>query len=59
MKLIKPSFEIIEQEAGLEGMYKQIEKVGRTCYKSEDKIAEGTAKPFVDRMIASKHLAMC
>lgn len=59
MKLIKPSFEILEQEAGLEGMYKQIEKVGRTCYKSEDKIAEGTAKPFVDRMIASKHLAMC
>ncbi len=59
MKLIKPSFEILEQEAGLEGMYKQIEKVGRTCYKSEDKIAEGTAKPFVDRMISSKHLAMC
>lgn len=58
MKLIKPSFEILEQEAGLEGMYKQIEKVGRTCYKSEDKIAEGTAKPFVDRMISSKHLAM-
>lgn len=59
MKLIKPSFIILEQEAGLEGMYKQIEKVGRTCYKSEDKIAEGTAKPFVDRMISSKHLAMC
>ena len=59
MKLIKPTFEILEQEAGLEGMYKQIEKVGRTCYKSEDKIAEGTAKPFVDRMIKSKHLAMC
>lgn len=59
MKLIKPNFEILEQEAGLEGMYRQIEKVGRTCYKSEDKIAEGTAKPFVDRMISSKHLAMC
>lgn len=58
MKLIKPSFEILEQEPGLEGIYKQIEKVGRTCYKSEDKIAEGTAKPFVDRMISSKHLAM-
>lgn len=59
MKLIKPSFEILEQEAGLEEIYKHIEKVGRTCYKSEDKIEEGTAKPFVDRMIASKHLAMC
>lgn len=58
MKLIKPNFEILEQENGLDGVYKQIEKVGRTCYKSEDKIAEGTAKPFVDRMIASKHYAM-
>jgi thymidylate synthase (FAD) len=59
MKLIKPIFEILDQGIGLEGVYKQIERVGRTCYKSEDKIAEGTAKPFVDRMIASKHLAMC
>jgi thymidylate synthase (FAD) len=59
MKLIKPNFEILEQENGLDGVYKQIEKVGRTCYKSEDKITEVSAKPFVDRMIASKHLAMC
>ena len=58
MKLIKPTFEILEQEAGLEGVYKQIEKVGRTCYKSENLIKEGSAKPFVDRMIASKHYAM-
>ena len=40
MRLIKPSFAIIEQQAGLEGMYKQIELAGRTCYKSEDKITE-------------------
>ena len=59
MQLIKPSFEILEQGPGLDGIYKQIEKVGRTCYKSEDKITEDSAKPFVDRMIASKHLAMC
>ena len=58
MKLIKPSFEIWEQPAGLEGVYKQIEKVGRVCYKSEDKITEGSAKPFVDRMIRSGHGAM-
>ena len=58
MKLIKPSFEIWEQESGLEGVYKQIERAGRVCYKSEDKIAEGTAKVFVDRMIASGHGAM-
>lgn len=37
MKLIKPSFEIWEQPSGLEGVYKQIERAGRICYKSEDK----------------------
>lgn len=58
MKLIKPSFEIWEQPTGLEGAYKQIEKVGRVCYKSEDKITEDSAKPFVDRMIKSGHGAM-
>lgn len=58
MKLIKPSFEIWNQPAGLEGVYKQIEKVGRTCYKSEDKITEDSAKGFVERMIKSGHGAM-
>ena len=58
MKLIKQSFEIWEQPAGLEGIYKQIERVGRVCYKSEDKITEDSAKPFVDRMIKSGHGAM-
>lgn len=58
MKLIKPYFEIWEQSAGLEGVYKQIERVGRVCYKSEDKITEDSAKPFVDRMIKSGHGAM-
>lgn len=29
MRLIKPSFEIWDQEEGLEGIYKQIERAGR------------------------------
>ena len=58
MKLIKPNFEIWNQPAGLEGVYKQIEKVGRVCYKSEDKITEDSAKPFVERMVKSGHGAM-
>lgn len=58
MQLIKPSFIIIEQESGLEGMYKQIELAGRTCYKSEDKITKTSAKEFVDRMVKSGHGAM-
>ena len=59
MKLIKPSYEIIPQAPGLEGIYKQIELAGRVCYKSEDKITEDSAKDFTDRMIKSGHLAMC
>ena len=58
MRLINQSFEIWNQPAGLEGVYKQIERVGRVCYKSEDKITENSAKPFVDRMIKSSHGAM-
>lgn len=58
MKLIKPNVEIIEQQPGLECMYKQIELAGRTCYKSEDKITEDSAKAFVDRMIKSRHGAV-
>lgn len=58
MKLIKPSFEIWEQPSGLEGVYKQIEHIGRVCYKSEDKMTEDSAKPFVDRMVKSGHGAM-
>lgn len=55
MKLIKPKAELLLQQSGLEGVYKQIELAGRTCYKSEDKITENSAKPFVDRMIKSGH----
>lgn len=58
MRLIKPSFQIIEQSSGIEGVYKQIELVGRTCYKSEDKITEDSAKGFVERMIKSGHGAV-
>lgn len=58
MKLIKPTFEILPQSKGLDGIYKQIEIAGRTCYKSEDKITDTSAKEFVERMIKSNHAAM-
>ena len=56
MRIIKPSFEIWDQEEGLEGIYKQIERCGRVCYASDP--VEGKAKDFVDRMIKSGHGAM-
>lgn len=58
MKLVNPKVEYLPQAKGLEGIYEQIEIAGRVCYKSEDKITEGSAKKFVERMIANKHYAM-
>lgn len=58
MKLIKPSYTILEQDSSLEGIYKIIEQAGRTCYKSFNKITEDSAKPFVDRMMSNHHLSV-
>ena len=58
MKLIKPSFEIKEQEPGYTGMLKHIEWVGRHCYKSLDKITEESAPKFVDMLVKRGHTAM-
>lgn len=55
MKLINSKVEIIEQEPGISGIYKQIEIAGRTAYKSEDKITEDSAKSFVDMLIKNGH----
>ncbi len=58
MKISKPSFEIWEQQSGINGVYKQIERAGRVCYKSDNKMTDSSAKPFCDRMIANMHYAM-
>ena len=58
MKLINPSFDILEQGFGIFDILKHIEFCGRTCYKSTDKITENSSESFVDRMINSKHYAM-
>lgn len=58
MQLIDPSFEIIEQAPGLKGLKQAIERAGRTCYKSEDKITEDSCEEFTQRMVNSGHHAM-
>jgi thymidylate synthase (FAD) len=54
MRIVQPSFTI---ERGLNGIedLKHIERCGRTCYKSEDKITEESALIFVRKIIASGH----
>lgn len=54
MKLIYPSIEVLQQESGVDGIYKQIETAARTCYKSEG----NKGKEFVDKLINNKHIAM-
>lgn len=46
------------REELLSSVYRQIEIAGRTCYKSEDKITDTSAKEFVERMVKSGHGAM-
>lgn len=61
MKVIEPSFEILTpiSEGGIEEL-KTIERIGRICYKSEDKISPDgvSAKKFVKMLIDRGHEAM-
>lgn len=58
MRLIKPLFEIWEQTPGEIGIYKQIERAGRVCYKSEDRLTEDSYVRFVEMLKSHAHGAM-
>lgn len=55
MKVIEPNARYMEHDGSAAQF---IERIGRTCYKSEDKITEDSAIGFVGRLIKSKHWAM-
>ena len=57
MKIIVPSVEILRTGLETNPMRPEqlIEIVGRTCYKSEDKITEDSAAPFTARFITWGH----
>lgn len=54
MKIMNQSAHIIEPTTPM----KHIERIGRVCYKSEDKIGDGTDKNFVKMLFSRKHFAM-
>lgn len=54
MRLIKPSYTILSKVEGVE-MLKSIERAGRTCYKSEDKITDESAEKFIEMLIKRGH----
>lgn len=56
MKLINQSFEILEQkDFTLVGIKKFIERCGRVCYKSEDRITDDSYEKFVNMLEKRDH----
>lgn len=57
MKLVKPSFEILDEEQLLSATI-EIEVAARTCYKSEEKIEEGSDLSLIKLLKSRGHDAM-
>jgi thymidylate synthase (FAD) len=57
MKIVQAGYEILTDIDGLT-VLKHIERVGRVCYKSENKITEDSCIPFVKMLIDRGHEAM-
>ena len=57
MKIINPSFEIIGNVDG-SAIVRHIEKCGRVCYKSEDRITDDSAEKFVAGILQRGHEAV-
>lgn len=57
MKFLEPVTQIIQQPEGLDGIYKQIEYVGRSCWMSQHMIKEDSAISFVHSLQENGHTA--
>ena len=57
MRVINAGYEIISELNGAE-ILKHIERCARVCYKSEDRITDGSAEKMVAALIRSGHEAM-
>lgn len=56
MKLVNQSFKILEQkDFSLIGIKKFIERCGRVCYKSEDRITDDSYEKFVNMLVKRDH----
>ncbi len=54
MIIQKPTVEVLSTES-YEDMLRRIERIGRVCYKSEDRIEEGSAEKFIRGIIRRGH----
>lgn len=54
MRIIEPSWQF-EEEINPKAIMEKIERAGRTCYKSEGRIGDGTAERFIAGIIKRGH----
>lgn len=57
MRIIEPGFEVMFTEQ-LDGALKRLEQIARTCYKSEDRIHEGSDVKLIKTLLSRKHFPM-
>lgn len=57
MRIVEAGFEIMDDLDG-KAILEKIERVARVCYKSEDKITDGSAEKMVKALIKRGHEAM-
>ncbi len=59
MRIVKPTSDItFHVPEGYESVEQFLEEVGRTPYKSEERITEDSAGDFIGKLVRSKHWAM-
>lgn len=54
MRIIEPSIEVLDELDGYE-ILRKIERIGRVCYKSEEKITSESSKVFIGNILKSGH----
>ena len=57
MNILTSQASIVPQEPGIIGAFKQIEKVGRACWASENLITEDSYEKFVEGLMSREHNA--
>ena len=50
MRIIEPSWQF-EEEINPQAIMEKIERAGRTCYKSEERITDGSAERFISSIV--------
>lgn len=62
MKIIKAKYEIvkpnIEDKEVVREIYRDLERIGRVCYLSENQITDQSSEAFIKRLILNQHTAM-